>query len=425
MTFVPDGVAAAAGQEVVAYGCEDGLAHYVNTSPDAEPRVVNPVWMERNRRCFWSTDKFTGIAFGRGVVAMCGHDRCLRLFDAATGQVLGVVDGSAAEVCVEFSHRGDWVLGGDSWGRITAYYAPDIVLWPIIAMAAAQAGTPPLAPFGGPEPPRASFTVKEKGPAGSTDCTNALVRLGHFDDGREYFLAPSEDGHLRQLAFSRRGGGASTDFRLDAITDFATYDTAFGYRACAAATRDGVCHVAATSGTCWMQVLVYTAALGEPGTLKYTFEFPLTRGTSTMELGFTSVAVHCRESSFDVAAAVRAEKVRVMRFVDEQDAPVASWPIKVARDVALRAVAFSPSGLLATGASDGTLRCYGSFAARRALIACLIRHVAPTPVVTVPEDRTDDLATACRLLLRLLAAAPSGPWTRTGVLAFVGDGEIA
>ena len=67
MTFVPDGVAAAAGQEVVAYGCEDGLAHYVNTSPDAEPRVVNPVWMERNRRCFWSTDKFTGIAFGRGV----------------------------------------------------------------------------------------------------------------------------------------------------------------------------------------------------------------------------------------------------------------------------------------------------------------------------------------------------------------------
>ena len=114
-----------------------------------------------------------------------------------------------------------------------------------------------------------------------------------------------------------------------------------------------------------------------------------------------------------------------MRFVDEQDAPVATWPIKVARDVALRAVAFSPSGLLATGASDGTLRCYGSFAARRALIACLLRHVAPTPVVTVPEDRTDDLATACRLLLRLLAAAPSGPWTRTGVLAFVGDGEIA
>ena len=144
-----------------------------------------------------------------------------------------------------------------------------------------------------------------------------------------------------------------------------------------------------------------------------------------MELGFTSVAVHCRESSFDVAAAVRAEKVRVMRFVDEQDAPVATWPIKVARDVALRAVAFSPSGLLATGASDGTLRCYGSFAARRALIACLIRHVAPTPVVTVPEDRADDLATACRLLLRLLAAAPSGPWTRTGVLAFVGDGEVA
>ena len=43
MTFVPDGVAAAAGQDVVAYGCEDGLAHYVNTSPDAEPRVVNPV----------------------------------------------------------------------------------------------------------------------------------------------------------------------------------------------------------------------------------------------------------------------------------------------------------------------------------------------------------------------------------------------
>ena len=44
---------------------------------------------------------------------------------------------------------------------------------------------------------------------------------------------------------------------------------------------------------------------------------------------------------------------------------------------------------------------------------------------TVPEDRVDDLAAACRLLLRLLAAAPSGPWTRTGVLAFVGDGEIA
>ena len=135
-------------EQVLATGCCDGLAHYVHAHPGAAPAAIKPLWQTASRQlCFWHTDRVTGVAFARGLFATSCQDRCLRFFDAATGQVAGCIDGSTAAECLCFSASGEWILGGDGCGKIEAYHVPSHIPWELITLAAAQNGVPFSNPF--------------------------------------------------------------------------------------------------------------------------------------------------------------------------------------------------------------------------------------------------------------------------------------
>jgi hypothetical protein len=137
-----------------------------------------------------------------------------------------------------------------------------------------------------PPPRRDSFVVEAGQRNDDGNRVGAIVRLGRTardrmtpaeayrarhrgDEGREYFLAASEEGRLRQLVF--RG---DRDFTLDNAFDFATEPSPYGFHDVAAATRaDGSILVAAIGGVMWLTVYVYTAPLGEAGTLKSEVAF--------------------------------------------------------------------------------------------------------------------------------------------------------